>query len=85
MLSIALPRPVDAAESEVFEEDFRAIEYLASQVAPWLKARRLLLGLPSFIECQLCMAELFEWEHAAEQSVSPNTVVWARGVDRGLE
>jgi hypothetical protein len=66
-----------AAELGVFEGDFRAIEYQATQIAPWLKARRLLLGLPSFIECQLCMAELFEWGHVAEQKLSPNTIVWS--------
>ena len=64
-----------AAELGVFEGDFRAIEYQAIQVAPWLKARRLLLRLPSFIECQLCIAELFEWGHVAEQKLSPNTIV----------
>jgi hypothetical protein len=73
------------AELEVFVEDSPVIEYQASQVAPWLKARRLLLGLPSFIECQLCMAELFEWEHATEQSMSPSTVVWDRSFYRVLE
>ena len=71
-------------ELEVVEGDSPAIEYQASQVVPWLQARRLLLELPSFIEYQLCMTELLKWVHVAGQSASPNAIVLDRGVDRVL-